>query len=93
MAPPDDLESFKTNVIDVICDHLRNGNGNVLVHCRGGVGRAGLVTCCVLSELCSFPSDDSSSSGPKLAIEFVRKRRDKRCVESRKQEDFVAKYF
>jgi protein-tyrosine phosphatase len=52
MAPPEDILAFKTDVIDVICAHLRSGNGNILVHCRGGVGRAGLVTCCVLSTLC-----------------------------------------
>ena len=85
MAPPDNLEDFKLNVVDVIVGHVKEGNGNVLVHCRGGVGRAGLVTCCVLSELCLFPD-------PRAIIEFVRRRRDKRCVESRKQEDFVAKY-
>ena len=86
MAPPEDLPTFKIDVIDVIHSHLSSDSGHVLIHCRGGVGRAGLVTCCVLSTLCLFPS-------PKKVIEFVRKRRDKRCVESRKQEDFVAKYF
>ena len=58
----------------------------MLVHCRGGVGRAGLVACCVLAEMCEFSSH-------KKIIEFVRKRRDRRCVESRKQEDFVEKYY
>ena len=65
---------------------LLEGKGNVLIHCRGGVGRAGLVACCVLSYFCQF-------SGSKKVIEFMRKRRDKRCVESRKQEDFVKNYF
>jgi hypothetical protein len=32
-------------------------------------------------------------SSHKKIIEFVRKRRDRRCVESRKQEDFVEKYY
>lgn len=61
-------------------------HGNILVHCRGGVGRAGLVACCILINTCEFKSH-------KDVIEFVRKRRDKRCVESRKQEEFVKKYF
>lgn len=85
MAPPDDIEAFREEVIDVIVSHLMK-EGNVLVHCRGGVGRAGLVACCVLATLCEF-------ANPKKVIEHVRRRRDKRCVESRKQEDFVAKYF
>lgn len=55
MAPPDDLQAFKTEVIDIIIEHLlKDAGGNVLVHCRGGVGRAGLVACCVLATLCEF---------------------------------------
>lgn len=77
MAPPDDLKAFKSDVVDCICNHLRSGEGNVLIHCRGGVGRAGLLACCVLAEICEFESH-------KKIIDFVRKRRDKRCVESRK---------
>ncbi len=50
MAPPDDLAAFKRDVVDVIIQHLIYGNGHVLVHCRGGVGRAGLLACCVLGE-------------------------------------------
>ena len=69
-----------------VISHLKEQKGNVLIHCRGGVGRAGLLACNVLSAL--FPFKKS-----KDVIEFVRKRRDKRCVESRKQEDFVEGYF
>ena len=86
MAPPEDLSSFRGEVIEEIIRHMREGEGNVLVHCRGGVGRAGLVACCVLALMCEFSSH-------KKIIEFVRKRRDRRCVESRKQEDFVEKFF
>lgn len=52
MAPPEDLAAFKLDVVDVISSHLISGSGNILVHCRGGVGRAGLVACCVLAEMC-----------------------------------------
>jgi len=36
----------------VIIEHLLSNKGNVLIHCRGGVGRAGLLACCVLAYLC-----------------------------------------
>jgi cyclin-dependent kinase inhibitor 3 len=49
MAPPEDIVKFNREVVDVIIDHMTCGSGNVLVHCRGGVGRAGLVACCVLA--------------------------------------------
>ena len=53
MAPPEDLATFKSDVVDVILKHLLEPEaGNALVHCRGGVGRAGLVTCCVLATAC-----------------------------------------
>ncbi len=62
---------------------------NVLAHCRGGIGRAGLLACCVVTCLKS----PSELKKPKDVIALVRSERDRRCVESRKQEDFVAKYF
>ena len=89
MAPPDDLLLFKKDVIDVIITQITKSGeipNNVLIHCRGGVGRAGLVACCLLATLCDFKNHTK-------IIEHVRKRRDKRCVESRKQEDFVKKYY
>ena len=70
----------------MITSFMLEDKGNVLIHCRGGVGRAGLLACCVLLNYGVFAS-------PRKAIEYVRKRRDKRCVESRKQEDFVKEYF
>ena len=45
-----------------------------------------MLACCVLAEMTRFPG------GYKKIIEHVRKKRDKRCVESRKQEDFVKAY-
>jgi protein-tyrosine phosphatase len=86
MAPPEDLIKFHHEVIEKIISVILQNKGNVLVHCRGGVGRAGTLACCVLSNIFHFTND-------KKVIEFVRKRRDKRCVESRKQEDFVKNYF
>ena len=62
-----------------------NDRGHVLLHCRGGIGRAGKLACNVLSTMAEFDSAQD-------VISFVRARRDKRCVESMKQADFVADY-
>jgi cyclin-dependent kinase inhibitor 3 len=86
MAPPEDLAKFHSEVIEKVLCVILSNKGNVLVHCRGGVGRAGTLACCVLSNVCTFTNH-------KKVIEYVRKRRDKRCVESKKQEDFVKAYF
>lgn len=84
MSTPPDLPSFESSVIQPILTSLSLGQG-VLVHCRGGIGRSGLVAACVLLRL-------GQVAGPRAAINLVRVMRDRRCVESRKQEDFIALY-
>lgn len=42
---PEDTVAF-AEFVEQVCEFLRSGE-NVLVHCRGGVGRAGLVGACV----------------------------------------------
>ena len=57
---------------------LRSG-GNLLVHCRGGLGRAGLVAARLLIELGYEPKD---------AINTVREHR-RGAIETRAQEEYV----
>jgi protein-tyrosine phosphatase len=52
MAAPDNIANFHSDIVQVICITMLRDQKNVLVHCRGGVGRAGTVACCVLSHLC-----------------------------------------
>ena len=85
MGSPDSIESLEYNVLVPITEAISQGQF-VLVHCRGGVGRAGTVAACVLKKVGIF-------ADYKKAIGFLRKKRDKRCVESRNQEDFVKFYF
>ena len=59
--------------------------GRVAVHCRGGVGRAGMLAACYLLQ-----TGEARTS--KQAIALVRKRRCKQAVETRRQEDFVVQY-
>ena len=87
MAPPEDIRKFHDDVVLKIVTSLESGS-RVVAHCRGGVGRAGLLACCV----CLFRFGDFFKTST-AAIAFVRERRDKRCVESRRQEDFVAAYL
>ena len=63
---------------------LQRGENSVM-HCRGGVGRAGMMAACVLL----FTREAAT---PKQAIGSVRKRRCKQAVETRRQEDFVKRY-
>jgi protein-tyrosine phosphatase len=60
------MEAFEP-IVDRVLAHLLSGD-SVLCHCRGGVGRAGLLACCLLlaAGICGSPRD---------AIVLVRKRR------------------
>ena len=73
-----EAEEYET-LIRGIVDRLREGQ-NVIVHCRGGLGRTGTVAACVLVAL-----EDHSANE---AIDAVRASR-KGTVQTREQEDFV----
>lgn len=83
MAPPDSV-SMTREFVQSIVERLSKGE-NVAVHCRGGVGRAGVIAACVLLEL------GLAKSG-KGAIEQVRKLRCRQAVESYRQEKFVFQF-
>lgn len=83
-APQDEMKTFHFEVIEKIAKEIMAGR-NVLIHCRGGIGRAGTIASCLLLFLKIF---DSAMD----AVKFLRSIRDKRCVESRKQYDFIEEY-
>jgi protein-tyrosine phosphatase len=80
---PNTIEDVK-NAIDVVNDEIVQGN-NVLVHCRGGVGRAGLFACCWLLEnlLCRTAE---------RAISVVREQRSPKAIETLRQADYIIRY-
>jgi protein-tyrosine phosphatase len=83
MSVPQEAESekFETFVEDVV-QWLQQGK-NVVVHCRGGLGRTGTLAACVLVALGGHSAEE--------AINAVREAR-KGTVQTREQEDFV-RYF
>jgi protein-tyrosine phosphatase len=83
-VPAQSAQEFDIQIINFIFESIRN-NKKVICHCRGGIGRAGTVAACVILKL-------KLSKGPKHAISCVRSLRDPRCVESRKQEDYIDKF-
>lgn len=83
-APECSLPDFDSFLQQAVLQDLSSGQ-NVISHCRGGIGRAGLLASCVLLKLGLF-------SRTAEAIQHVRKIRDKRCVEGQKQEQFIELY-
>lgn len=57
---------------------------NVMIHCVGGLGRTGTIAACYLIEYCN--------TEPEEAIEYVRKARSPRAVESDRQKEFIQKF-
>ena len=85
MAAPSDAAEFDREIVDrKLVSEIKTG-GSVLVHCRGGVGRAGLVAACLLLRLGVVDSTES-------AVARVRHFRDPRSVESQIQINFVRRY-
>jgi len=84
-VPEEDFVIFRKGILAEILTELAMEH-NVLIHCRGGIGRAGTIACCVLLELKEKDSVDG-------AVRYLRRIRDKRCVESRKQYDFIKEFY
>ena len=80
MGVPQEAESekFEAFVRDIV-QRMERGQ-NVVVHCRGGLGRTGTLAACVLGALGRHTADD--------AIAAVREARNG-TVQTREQEDFV----
>jgi hypothetical protein len=77
---PDFADGFRALVATLATD-LREGRG-VTVHCRGGLGRSGLVAACVLVH---------EGEAPAEAIARVRRHRPG-AIETREQERYVHAY-
>eukprot|EP01063_Lacrimia_lanifica_P012176 TRINITY_DN1878_c0_g1_i1.p1 TRINITY_DN1878_c0_g1~~TRINITY_DN1878_c0_g1_i1.p1 ORF type:complete len:370 (+),score=109.58 TRINITY_DN1878_c0_g1_i1:40-1149(+) len=82
-APPHPSDLDRDVVAPMVREVLRGGS--VLIHCRGGVGRAGLQAACMVLRLGEAASADE-------AVAIIRQRRDPRAVESQTQLTFVNKY-
>ncbi|WP_226342403.1 cyclin-dependent kinase inhibitor 3 family protein [Deinococcus sp. AJ005] len=65
--------------IDELMTDLLDGRG-VVVHCRGGLGRAGLAAACLLVQ---------GGMTADRAIELVRETRDRKAIETSEQMQFV----
>lgn len=78
---PVDLEKILLNHIDAA---MRKGK-RVICHCRGGIGRAGTIACCMLLKF-------GLTTACRDSVNVVRDIRDPRCVESKKQMDYILSY-
>eukprot|EP01139_Manchomonas_bermudensis_P014595 Amastigsp_a508661_17.p3 type:complete len:198 gc:universal Amastigsp_a508661_17:63-656(+) len=80
---PSDEDAFDAFIARLV-DGIRRGD-RVLVHCRAGFGRAGVVAACALLAVGKFPTADE-------AITFLRAKRKAKhtqVVETEEQEAFV----
>ncbi|CEI98555.1 hypothetical protein RMCBS344292_12662 [Rhizopus microsporus] len=80
---PETIEEAQ-HAIHIVNNEMNKGN-NVLVHCRGGVGRAGLFACCWLLE-------NSLCDTAERAIAIVRTQRSPKAIETLRQADYIIQY-
>ncbi len=80
---PKDMDST-IEMVDDIISFLNDGE-RIVMHCNGGLGRAGTMAACVRLAL-------GLDKTAKAAIASVRKIRSRRAIETRTQEDFIAKF-
>jgi len=71
--------------IERLADRYAKGE-RLVVHCAGGLGRAGAIAACLRLHLGIDP-------GPAEAIAAIRELRSSRAIETRAQERFIAAYF
>eukprot|EP00892_Ulva_mutabilis_P010555 jgi/Ulvmu1/7872/UM004_0103.1 len=83
MCAPEDPDKAR-RLIETIAHQYLLGQ-NILVHCRAGIGRAGMVCACVLLRL---GIKETAAS----AIEHVRLVRHSKAVQTTRQEQFVQWY-
>lgn len=80
-VPDAQTERAMGEIWDALLPAVRAGE-RVLIHCNGGLGRAGLVAAFALTRL---------GCAPDIAIEMVRTVRGPGAIETREQEIFVAR--
>lgn len=81
-VPREEQVEEYAGLVGRIVGFLREGR-NTVVHCRGGIGRTGIVVSSVLVEV---------GHGAEEAIEIVRQARSRRMVETGPQEDYVREF-
>jgi protein-tyrosine phosphatase len=79
--PPDSCED-----VERILKEIETIGGNVLCHCRSGIGRAATVACCYLlrKRLVKTPVE---------SVAHLREKRSPKAVETEEQHEFLIKYF
>lgn len=91
---PAELDVQLTRLIETYT--LRNIS--VLTHCRGGVGRAGVIACCWLLKLglCGWAGDcesrDEAAELVRRVIGVVRTRRSLKAIETFEQARFLVEF-
>lgn len=101
------LPTFNCQLDNLIQNYTIRGKP-ILVHCRGGVGRAGLVACCWMLKLglCGWLPDNGTGEGDMLegqvrkgtmelverAILVARRRRSVKAIETYEQVRFLVDY-
>lgn len=78
---PDIVQLYQQSLPDIY--NILNSGGNIVVHCKGGLGRAGTIASMILLDLNEYPSSN--------VVDIVRKYR-QGAIETKKQYNFIKRY-
>ncbi|KAI0371045.1 phosphatases II [Pilatotrama ljubarskyi] len=96
--PPNDPALLDSHLSKLIETYTLRGSA-ILVHCRGGVGRAGIIACCWMLKLglCGWLDSEGAVASTMRLIErmiaVVRRRRSPKAVETYEQVKFLVDYI
>ena len=91
--PPTSVAQIETLITALVMDYSLHGS-NILVHCRGGVGRAGLIAATWLLKMGLVPSHPAHTlTDTQRLIDTIRRRRSPKAIETAEQVRFIVQYI
>jgi protein-tyrosine phosphatase len=93
--PPSLSPSILDEHLTTIAERYSLQGQNVLVHCRGGVGRAGVFACCWILRLglCGNVMSQPTAELVERVVRLVRRRRSIKAIETFEQVRFLVAFI
>lgn len=92
VSAPTSIEEAR-QIADHILTCLKRLDGDVYVHCWGGVGRTGTIIACVIAEKMEFPQFDGVMTELRQRFAQMPKSAHRQTPDTKEQEQFIMEYI